>query len=139
MIRYVLLSSGNPNQNYIFTQITKWTVVILCSSQIENKWRFNLAWGYCKVSILAVKSLPSFCAWLFQGCKNFKVAVNKISSMVFYYRNCSDPLWEKNVLVIERNLLKFEAEDWEFAKFLRSVEQFIQTVQFKQLLVTIFF
>ena len=29
--------------------------------------------------------------------------------------------WEK--------LLKFEAEDWEFAKFLRSLEQFIQTVK----------
>ena len=26
------------------------------------------------------------------------------------------------------NLLKFEAEGWEFAKFLRSLEQFIQTV-----------
>ena len=29
--------------------------------------------------------------------------------------------WEK--------LLKFEAENWEFAQFLRSLEQFIQTVK----------
>jgi hypothetical protein len=27
------------------------------------------------------------------------------------------------------NLLKFEAEGWEFAKILRSLEQFIQTVK----------
>ena len=83
MIWYVLLSSGNPNQNYIFTQITKWTVVILCSSQIENKWRFNLAWGYCKVSILEVKSLLSFCAWLFPGCKNSKLLLRKSHQWYF--------------------------------------------------------
>ena len=35
-------------------------------------------------------------------------------------KNCSSD-WEKN--------LKFEAEDWEFANFLRSLEQFIQTVK----------
>ena len=37
-------------------------------------------------------------------------------------KNCSSD-WEK--------LLKFEAEGWEFAKLLRSLEQFIQTVQWK--------
>jgi predicted ATPase len=41
--------------------------------------------------------------------------------MVFCYQNCSDLLREK--------LLKFEAEGREFAKFLRSLEQFIQTVK----------
>ena len=35
-------------------------------------------------------------------------------------KNCSSD-WEK--------LLKFEAEGWEFAKFLRSLEQFVQTVK----------
>ena len=49
--------------------------------------------------------------------------------MVFCYQNCSDLLSEKNVLVIEKKLLKFKAEDREFAKFLRSREQFIQTVK----------
>ena len=49
--------------------------------------------------------------------------------MVFCYQNCSDLLWEKNVLVMEKKLLKFEAEGQEFAKFLRSLEQFIQTVK----------
>ena len=58
--------------------------------------------------------------------ENWKKAVQK---MVFCYQNCSDLLWEKIVLVIEKNVLKFEAEGPEFAKFLRSLEQFIQTVK----------
>ena len=41
-------------------------------------------------------------------------------TMVFCYQNCSSD-WEKN--------LKFEAECREFAKFLRSLEQFFQTVK----------
>ena len=36
-------------------------------------------------------------------------------------------LWEKNVLVIEKKLLKLEAENLQ--KNLRSHEQFIQTVK----------
>ena len=37
---------------------------------------------------------------------------------------------KKNVLVIEKKLLKFEAEGREFAKFLRSLEHFFfQTVK----------
>ena len=35
----------------------------------------------------------------------------------------------KNCSSDRENLLKFEAEGWEFAKFLRSLEQFIQTVK----------
>ena len=49
--------------------------------------------------------------------------------MVFCYQNCSDLLWEKIVLVIKKIFWKFEAEDREFAKCLRSLEQFIQTVK----------
>ena len=49
--------------------------------------------------------------------------------MVFCYQNWSDPMWEKIVLVIEKKKLKFEAEGREFAKFLRSLEQFVQTVK----------
>ena len=47
------------------------------------------------------------------------------------YPNCSDLLWEKrNVLFSDQEkLLKFEAEGQEFAKFLSSLEQFIQTVK----------
>ena len=49
--------------------------------------------------------------------------------MVFCYQNCSDLLWEKIVLSDREKHLKFEAEGREFAKFLRSLEQFIQTVK----------
>ena len=49
--------------------------------------------------------------------------------MVFCYQNCSDLLWEKKCYSDREKLLKFEAEGREFAKILRSLEQFIQTVK----------
>ena len=48
--------------------------------------------------------------------------------LVFCYQNCSDLLWEKIVLVIEKKN-RYEAEGWEFPKILRSLEQFVQTVK----------
>ena len=42
--------------------------------------------------------------------------------MLFCYYNCSGD---------QEKLLKFKAEDWIFAKFLRTLEQFIQTVKGK--------
>ena len=39
------------------------------------------------------------------------------------------PTARKNCSSDREKLLKFEAESWEFAKFLRSLEQFIQTVK----------
>ena len=41
--------------------------------------------------------------------------------MVFCYKNCSDLLCEKNVLVIENKFLKFESKGRECAKTLRSL------------------
>ena len=49
--------------------------------------------------------------------------------MVFCNPNCSDLPWEKNCSSDREKLLKFDAEGREFAKFLRSLEQFIQTVK----------
>ena len=46
--------------------------------------------------------------------------------MVFCYQNCSD--CEKKCFSDREKLLKFQAEGREFAKCLRSLEQFIQTV-----------
>ena len=46
--------------------------------------------------------------------------------MVFWYQNCSDLLWEKNCFSDREKLLKFEAK---FAKFLRSLDKFVQTVK----------
>ena len=50
-----------------------------------------------------------------------------LHSMVFCYQNCSD--LRKNCSSDREYLLKFEAEGREFAKILRSLEQFIQTVK----------
>ena len=50
-------------------------------------------------------------------------------TIVFCYQNYSDLLWEKNCSSDREKLLKFEAEGREFAKFLTSLEQFIQTVK----------
>ena len=49
--------------------------------------------------------------------------------MVFYYQNCSDILWEKIVLVIEKNFWNSRLKAEKFSKILRSLEQFIQTVK----------
>ena len=51
--------------------------------------------------------------------------------MVFCYLNCSDLLStvRKNCSSDQEKLLKFEAEGQEFAKNLRSPEQFVQTVK----------
>ena len=50
--------------------------------------------------------------------KKWKWKDNK--EMVFCYQNCSSD---------RENLLKFETEGREFANFLRSLEQFIQTMK----------
>ena len=60
---------------------------------------------------------------------SYRIINPSTKTMVFCYQNCSDQLWEKNVSVIEKNFLEFKAEGQEFAKFLRSLEQFIQTVK----------
>ena len=48
--------------------------------------------------------------------------------MVICYQNCSDLcIVRKNCSTDQEKLLKFEAEGREFAKYSRSLEQFIQT------------
>ena len=49
--------------------------------------------------------------------------------MVFCYQNWSD--YSKILLYNWEKRLKFEAEGQEFVKFLKSLEQFIQAVQWK--------
>ena len=50
--------------------------------------------------------------------------------MVFCYQNCSDlSTVRKNCSSDRGKRLKFEAEGREFAKILRSLEQFVQTVK----------
>ena len=66
------------------------------------------------------------CIVTMQCYSDFTLARSK--KMVFCYQNCSDLLWEKCSSAWEK-LLKFETEGREFAKILRSLEQFIQTVK----------
>ena len=49
----------------------------------------------------------------------------KTEKIVFYYQSCP----EKKSPCDQDNLLKLEAEGQEFAKILRSLEQFNQTVK----------
>ena len=44
--------------------------------------------------------------------------------MVFCYQNCSELMWEKNCSCDREKLLEFEAAGQEFAKSLRSLEQY---------------
>ena len=62
--------------------------------------------------------------------KKIKIALPNTKAthtMVFCYENCSDILWEKSVLVIEKNFWNSRLK----AKILRSLEQFVQTVKGK--------
>ena len=54
--------------------------------------------------------------------------VNIGTKIVFCYQNCSELLWEKIVLVMEKT---FEIWNWRprICEILRSLEQFIQTVK----------
>ena len=61
--------------------------------------------------------------------QNFDPKCSQLPYMVFCYQNCSDLLWEKNYSTDGEKLLKFKAERRELATFLRSLEQFIQTVK----------
>ena len=49
--------------------------------------------------------------------------------MGFFWENCSDLMREKLVFVIKEIVCKFEAKDREFAKQLRSLDQFLQTLK----------
>ena len=48
---------------------------------------------------------------------------------VFCYKNCSNLLREKNVLVTEKNFRNLRLKAENLQKKLRSLEQFIQTVK----------
>ena len=57
-----------------------------------------------------------------------------VKEMLFCYQNCSTV--RKNCSTDREKLLKFETEGQEFAKFLRSLEEFIQTSERSEFLAT---
>ena len=69
------------------------------------KWLFD---GHFSLKVRLVSFLSN--------CSNFYIFFLRSAEMVFCFQNCSDPLWEKKILVIEKNFLKL-------------LEQFIQTVK----------
>ena len=81
--------------------------------QYDHKFKFMMLGdaGVGKTSIARCGNFPIFHQWYF------------VTKIVLTY--CE----KKIVLVIEKKLLKFEAEDREFSNFLRSLEQFIQIVK----------
>ena len=102
--------------------------ILHCSSKkiikYQSSWKFVNAWLMTKLKV-------KFYVFNFDGLtvQFVELILNLWQKWyVFCYQNCSDLLWEKIILVIEKKLLKFEAEGQEFAKILRSLEQFVQTV-----------
>ena len=59
----------------------------------------------------------------------FVVAKAEIqTNLVFCYKKLFWPTVRKNCSTDRKKLLKFKAEGWEFTKILRSLEQFVRTV-----------
>ena len=59
-----------------------------------------------------------------------KKQTNYVCSVLWYFVTKIAPTyWEKKKYRSREKLLKFQAEGREFAKFLRSLEQIIQTVK----------
>ena len=53
-------------------------------------------------SFLEKRRITRYLSWIFY---NFVLIIRELN-LVFYYQNCSDLLWEKIVLVIEKNFWK---------------------------------
>jgi hypothetical protein len=83
----------------------------------SNWFKLGFMWKFEWIWIIALRY---FCVYLW------------VFFLLYLLANFNDfltLLWEKKILVIKKKLLKFEAEGGEFAKILRSLEQFIQTVK----------
>ena len=60
---------------------------------------------------------------------DFQATVTSAMKKWYFVTKIAPTYYEKNCSSDCEKLLKFEAEGQEFAKFLRSLEQFIQTVK----------
>ena len=82
---------------------------------LNKQWRFlEKLSDYYRFSVIQLK------IWRVQVCNN-----GILLPKLFWPTYCE----KKKILVIEKKLLKFEAESREYSNFLRSLEQFIQTVK----------
>ena len=107
--------------------------LVLEQGQTLWLWICQISRGYCHqkewiVTLLSTRIGCKTCQWVLPG--NYLIQIfNYVLNYkwyIFCYQNFSDLLWEKIVLVTEKN---FEAEGREFANFLGSLEWFIQTAK----------
>ena len=93
---------------------------------VNNPWRANL---YVSTYLETLEShkCRTFIHLQMSAWRHFLISFFQ-KRMVFCYQNCSDLLWEKIVLVIEKT---FEILGWRLriCIFLRSQEKFIWTVK----------
>ena len=115
----------------IFTRIV---LLVGRRSQCQSSWRKGVE-NSAKEVLNSVRT-----SWLVLShsahCKsnNCKLQTKMVcnlcnSKMVFCYQDCSDLLWEKIVLVIENFFWNSRLKAENLHNFLRSLEQFIQTVK----------
>ena len=114
----------NKKEEYSCFNIVHYSFIYLLST-----WGITWWLDGCAPTAFSRFSSKEFWSW-----KNFTIIFLKkfsleIQKMIFCFQNWSDLLWEKIGSSDREKLLKFEAEGWEFAYFLRSQEQFIQTVK----------
>ena len=103
--------------------------------------RFVLIWRICHVTRSCIKKI--FALMLLFSCIGILLHYCFLGQVLFFLcksgqANCVNgillpklfwPTVRKNYSSDRENLLKFEAEGQEVSKFLRSLEQFIQTVK----------
>ena len=91
------------------------------SPNIKKEWAFVQIVVFFAYLLMTGDNF--YCRWA------IKLVAN-VAEMVFCFENCSDQLWEKVVLVIEKNFWKLKAEGREFAKILRYLTQFLKQKTF---------
>ena len=98
-------------------------------------WRWRRIWfcftwtKFCYKKISNDFETSQICG---QIIGSFWIISSKLSYLLrngILFPNCSHLLWKKNCSCDWETLLKFEAEDQELAKLLRSLEQYIRTVK----------
>ena len=97
--------------------------VNFCSKMSWILLFFGVIWRFCKISSQWCFVLFQYISCLFTSktslnsgyslyhnpslpscCKSFETSLEIWWNLVFCYQNCSDPLWEKIALVIEKNV-----------------------------------
>ena len=116
--KYFCLFHNNENQNLMDLYLIQF-----CPSTITTYYHI---WRFGKIpfsSFLWVETLEIYTVW--SNGRNLKFFSGSHNGILL--QKLSWPTVRKNC--DREKLLKFEAEGWDFAKILRSLEQFIQTMK----------